>query len=278
MNHDASSALSRRATLAGAASLAAIPAAARTAAKRLPDGEIASFGAWRAWLTEPTRRYDHAVLGDDVEAGGLAVERGGRTFTVSLPEDAVFEDRRVRLVDMDGDGRPEALVVKAYQDRGAALSLWRIGDDSVTPLAEGPAIGRRHRWLNPVGVGRFAGTAEMMIAAVVTPHLAGSLRLYRLAGARLDEVARIDGYTNHIIGSRDLDLGRMADVDGAPAIILPTLDRRALAAVSFTGGAARALWTRPMPARITTLDAPRQGAIACRLEDGTARTVPLSGA
>ena len=47
-----------------------------------------------------------------------------------------------------------------------------------------------------------------MLAAVVTPHLSGSLRLYRLSGTSLVEVTRIDGFTNHRLGERDLDLAR----------------------------------------------------------------------
>eukprot|EP01036_Dinobryon_divergens_P043411 gene43411-biopygen34917 len=93
-----------------------------------------------------------------------------------------------------------------------------------------------------------------MIAAVITPHLTGSLRLYRLTGGKLLESARIDGYTNHIIGSRDLDLGRLADVDGdgVPEIVLPSIDRRSLAAISFKQGA-RVLKQVPVDGRIQTL-------------------------
>jgi hypothetical protein len=39
----------------------------------------------------------------------------------------------------------------------------------------------------------------------VEPQLTGSLRLYSLTGPTVSEVKRIDGYTNHIIGKRDLD-------------------------------------------------------------------------
>jgi hypothetical protein len=35
----------------------------------------------QAWLTRPTKRYDHAILGDAIEAGGLAVKtRDGKTL------------------------------------------------------------------------------------------------------------------------------------------------------------------------------------------------------
>jgi hypothetical protein len=223
--------------------------------KGLPDGEVAQWGGWRAWLVDPVGRYDHAVLGDAIEAGGLAVEHDGKRHLLRLGSDAVFEDRRVRLADLDGDGIPEAVAIKSYLDRGSAIAVYRIGVDGVTPLAESAAIGRRHRWLNIAGIADFTGRGEPMIAAVVTPHLAGSLRLYRLAGRSLQVVAGIDGLTNHILGSRDLDLARLSDIDGdgVPEIVLPALDRMSLAAVSFKTGAAVVVARAQVPAAIVAL-------------------------
>jgi hypothetical protein len=239
--------------LSGVASLA-VANPARAADTRLPDTEVTRGGGMTAWLIDPTTRYNHAALGDAIEGGGFVVERRGRRLVYRLPQDAVFEDRRVRLADVDGDGRLEAIVVKAYADRGAALAIYRMHDDRIEPLAETPAIGTRNRWLNPVGVAAFDGGREPLVAAVVTPHLSGSLRLYRLAGTNLQEIARIDGYTNHIIGSRDLDLGHLADVDGdgVQEVVLPSLDRRTLAAVTFRGGA-RVIRKTELPVRMTRL-------------------------
>lgn len=238
-------------------------------ATRLPDTEITRACGVTAYLTEPTTRYGHGVLGDAIEAGGFAVVADGRTATFRLPPDSVFEDRRVRLADLDGDGRPEAILVRAYLARGAAIAVYRIRRDRIEPLAESAAIGTPNRWLNPVGVADFAGSGEPLIAAVVTPHLAGSLRFYRLAGSRLDEIGRLDGFTNHIIGSRDLDLGRIADVDGdaTPEIVLPTLDRTALAVVSFRGGKTRVVATHAIGAKIVELD----------ISGGTARLALADG-
>jgi hypothetical protein len=211
----------------------------------LPDGEISRSGLLTAWLIDPTARYDHGVLGDAIEAGGFIVERAGKRLVYRLPTDAVFEDRRVRLADLDGDGAPEAIVVKSYLNRGAAIAAYRILPDRIEPLAETEAVGSRNRWLNPVGVADFGGTGRPVIAAVVTPHLAGSLRWYSLTGSTLTEIARINGYTNHIIGKRDLDLAGIVKVppDGPPLIVIPTLDRRSLAAISLQSGAARIVRT-----------------------------------
>lgn len=221
----------------------------------LPDTEISVSGPFKAWLIQPTTRYNHAVLGDGVEAGGFVVEQGQKRLVFTLPSDAVFEDRRVRLADLDGDGVPEAIIVKAYLERGAAIAVYRILKDRIEPLAESSAIGVRNRWLNPVGVADFTGTGEPMIAAVITPHLAGSLRLYRLKVGKLEEVARIDGYSNHILGSNDLDLGRIVQLSrhNLPMVILPTRERNELALVSFQDATPRIVRQWTVNARIDGL-------------------------
>lgn len=243
---------------------------------RLPDGEVTSSGALRAWLVGPTTRYTHAVLGDNIEAEGFVVETGGRQLQLRLGPEAVFEDRRVRLIKMDSSSIPLALVVKAYQERGAALALYRLGPDKIEPLAESAPIGRPNRWLNPVGAADFTGSGEIMIAAVVTPHLSGSLRLYRLAGGSLREVARIDGYTNHIIGSRDLDLAQIVTTrEGKPVIVIPTIDRFSIATVSFFGSQAKIVSRTPTSSRILTMSAAGNGTITLNFENGLAQAVSI---
>lgn len=78
----------------------------------------------------------------------------------------------MRLANLDGHGTPEAIIVKSYLSRGAAIAVYRILPDRIEPLAETEAVGSRDRWLNPVGVADFSETGGPVIAAVVTPHLA----------------------------------------------------------------------------------------------------------
>lgn len=254
-----------------------VPAAARSSRPRLPDTETTTAGALSAWLTEPTTRYAHGVLGDAIEAGGFAVERAGRQFHFTLPDEAVFEDRRVRLADIDGDGRPEAIIVKSYLRRGAALAIFRIGDGGIAPLAESAPIGTPNRWLNPVGVADFTGEGRPLIAAVVTPHIAGSLRLYRLQGGALVEVARLDGVTNHIIGSRDLDLARISDIDGdgRPEIVIPSLDRMSLTAASFVGGRGRLVARAAVRSPIARLEPMNGSHAVVHLQDRSTAEITL---
>ena len=207
----------------------------------LPDGIVETWSAEiaLAWLIDPTRRYDHGVLGDAIEAGGLRVRlRDGTAAELRLGPEHVFEDRRARIVDTDGDGPDELLVVRSDLARGAALALYEASGGAIRLRAAAAPIGRAHRWLNPVGVADFDGDGRREIVAVVTPHLAGRLTLYRREGAALIALASIDGYSNHAIGSREMGMAAIADVngDGAADVIVPAKGYREVAVVTFAGG------------------------------------------
>ncbi len=207
--------------------------------ERLPDGETTSWRGYSAWLVEPTKRYGHGVLGDAIEAGGFALRLpGGRVIVYRLGQDAVFEDRRVRLHDLNGDGRPEAIIIKSYLRRGAPVAIYRLNNGAIVPLAEGPAIGTPNRWLNIAGIADFNGDGRIDIAYVQTPHLAGIVRIFEFRGQRLREIGSITGYTNHIIGSRDLDL---AQVTGSRTgccarLVIPVIGMRNRAVLGFRNG------------------------------------------
>jgi hypothetical protein len=216
---------------------------AQANAERLPDGELVRSGGWSAWLTGPTDRYAHGALGDAIEASGFTVRHAEKMFTFELDSNHVFEDRRVRLVELDGDPSPECVIIRSHLTQGAAIAVYDIEPDGISLKAETPNIGKTNRWLNIAGFGDFTGRSTTEIAAVITPHLAGSLRVYELVGSRIVERGRIDGYTNHINGTRDLDLAKIGDRngDGVTDIALQKIEDGKAAVITFAGGKARKL-------------------------------------
>jgi hypothetical protein len=208
-----------------------------------------------AWLTTPTGRYGHGVLGDAIEAAAVAVRlNDGRVLRYALPQDAVYEDLTPRLYDMDGDCADKVMLVRSDLFGGAAVSILTVGAAGLDLFAEAYPIGLSHRWLNPVGAADFGGDGEMEVAAVVTPHLRGLLTFYKRVGRRLKPVAAQPGYSTHFIGSRVLGMSAILDVndDGVADIVVPSLDRRTLRAVTLAQGVFKILEAAPHDSPIET--------------------------
>ncbi len=241
-------ALGIRVELSPGAVTAAFPETAnlRPSGDALPDGTFAIglHDIAGAWLVAPTTRYDHAVLGDAIEAGGLRVRlRDGRELDYRLPPDSVFETLRPRVIDLDGDGRDEIVVVRSYLETGAALAVYGVRDGKLVWRAETDPIGQPYRWLNPAGVGDFDGDGALEIAYVETPHIGGILYIFAFEAGRLRREGRLPGFSNHAMGSRALGLSAVLDLDGdgAEELLLPAAGRRKLRLVSFSGGRFRDL-------------------------------------
>lgn len=244
----------------------------------LPDGHVGTGtrDIARAWLAEPTTRYDHGALGDKIEAGALVIEaRDGKIHTLRLGRDAVFEDLEPRLVDLDGDGHDEVVVVKSYLKRGSALAVVALYKGRYKIAAETPPLGGPHRWLNPAGIADFTGDGKIDIALVRQPHVVGELELWTYADGRLQKTATLPDTANHIIGTRALHLSAVADFDGDGVmdIALPSLDRTHLRIVSFTP-TAREIASIALPAKaVTNLaligDDKKPPSIAAGLADGS---------
>lgn len=202
----------------------------------LPDATIAEGPREiaRAWLADPTKRYDHGVLGDAIEAESLVVERrDGRRDVVRLPDDAVFEDLRPRIAQLGGSDK--ILAVKSYLARGSALAVIGERNGRYEIVAETPPIGAPHRWLNPAGIADFNGDGEANIALVRMPHAVGRLELWSWRNGALHKTLELGDVCNHVSGSRALRMSAVADFDGDKRVDLaiPSFDRRRLRLIAF---------------------------------------------
>ena len=203
------------------AGVALVVAMATAALATPPDVIIAAeFG-------EPTTRYDHGILGDAIEYGALhlTVDKcigcegtDVRKITIRLPKTRVFEDLTPRLIDGD-DGVPLVMVVETDLKLGARLALY----DGEGLYAATPFIGRTHRWLAPIGAADMDRDGWPEIAYIDRPHLAKTLRVWRLKDGKLTHVADQTGLTNHRIGWDYIE-GGLRTCDGATEMITASAD------------------------------------------------------
>lgn len=239
----------------GSIPAAIVPDKRPLARNGLPDGRVATGTGdiSAAWYSEPTTRYRHAVLGDGVEAGALKIKNSrGETFTFRLPSTEVFEDITPRLADLDGNGTTEVIAILSSKNKGASIAVFGLTGNAFNKIAQTPYIGRSNRWLNIAEISNFSGNRRPDIAAVITPHLAGILQFYRLQNGKLVKISQDSGYSNHFIGSNELRLSTVIDVNsnGIPDLVLPSLSRRGLLMVGTQKGKFTKLASIALPARI----------------------------
>ncbi len=181
-------------------------------------------------------RYPHGVLGDEIEYDTLAVTLSdGRVLRRRWQAPLVFEDIAPRLWDVTGDGVPEVVTVESHADRGARLAIWEVEGADLRPLAATPFIGQRFRWLAPVGAADLDGDGAIEIAYVDRPHLAKTLRLWRLEEGALRPVASAEGFSNHRIGWNHI-VGGLRNCGEGPEIVLPSGDWRHVMVVRLAAG------------------------------------------
>ncbi|MGR3468633.1 MAG: FG-GAP repeat domain-containing protein [Shimia sp.] len=191
----------------------------------------AAAGVTSAEFTDPTDRYPHGVLGDDLEWGGLIIRTDREEFKVKLGDERVFEDLEPRLWDLDGDGDNEVVVIESHESLGARLTIY----DERGLVGHTPEIGTRFRWLAPLGFADFDGDGFNEIAFIDRPHLAKTLRLYRYRNGNLTRLPSLQGVTNHRIGQAFIQ-GGVRDCPGrAPEAIVADATWTSVLAVTYDG-------------------------------------------
>ncbi|MEM1234909.1 MAG: VCBS repeat-containing protein [Pseudomonadota bacterium] len=191
---------------------------------------------------DPTDRYPHGVLGDPSEYTTLEVITAeGQRIRRTWERPLVYEDTAPRLVDVTGDGSPEVVVVESHERLGARFAILELRDGELTGLVANPFIGTRFRWLAIVGIADFDGDGFTDVAYVDRPHLAKTLRVWRVrpvsdGTASVEQVASLPGVTNHRIGEVDI-AGGVRDCGAGPEMIVADAGWSRLLAVAFDGPA-----------------------------------------
>ncbi len=203
-------------------------------------------------LSEPTEQYPHGVLGDEFEARSISFinlypEFSSRRIEVQQP--LVIEGRSAIWADVDEDGEDEIIVTASEAQQGARLLLF--SEDGAL-LAESTPIGKGFRWQHQIAVGPFGPQAEIELVSVRTPHIGGEVNYYRWEGDRLILVASIDGFSSHVIGSRNLDMAIAGDFDGdgAPEVLVPDQAMLNLAGLQRVNSGVEVDWVLPIGSKL----------------------------
>lgn len=197
------------------------------------------MGITSARFETPDDSYPHRIMGRISERRVLAVRDGsGAEIRFDLrqgPEpDHVFEDIAPRLVDADGDGQTDVVVVQSSATQGAQLAIYSLRRGELVKSAATPHIGTPFRWLAPAAIADLNGDGITDIAYVETPHLGKTLRIWSWAPGGLTQVASLKGVTNHRIGD-EVIWGGVRDCGQGPEIVVADAGFREVLAVAFEG-------------------------------------------
>ena len=195
-----------------------------------------------ARYADAVERYGHFALGRPHEYARLiATSSNGERFDLQLPADEVFEDLAPRVVQLAADESPVLLTIISNRHTGARLALIRLSEQGLVISAQSAPIGSPMRWLNPVGVADLDGDGRAEIAAVITPHIGGKLKVYRQRGETLVEIAELAGFSNHVYRSSQLALSMPLAIGGRMRLLVPDFTRAALRIIALEGDELMAL-------------------------------------
>jgi len=276
--------LSRELEPRARAHLAALPDA-ELVLLELPDVTVVAV------LSEPTQRYRHGTLGDEVEAAALTLLRLPdltplATWRPAAP--AVIEARRP--TPWHADGATGLHVTVSDEASGARLVSLVWDGSALKVLASGEPLGASQRWLHLIGAN------GPRVYAVHEPRAGGPLVRYELSALELppadatsdDAPARLVAaafdleLVSHVDGERLLDraalLGSLPD--GADLLLVPRRHQRSLVWLRCDDAGCSEIAEVKLPAALATnlSPSPAQGpATAVVLADraGTVWRLPL---
>ncbi len=222
--------------------------------KVLPDTRVVQISPEKVLvLAEPTDRFPHSALGDNLEATAVAVVTVGvnEVETVYRSEDDVIESIAPLLADVDGDGIDD-VVLTVSNDSQVWIVVASSTGGGVVAISD--PVDRLLGWRHLIAVGPIGPTGQTEMVEVLYPDAQGSVRFLSLSGGKLGVVATRTGYRSHEFGARNLEQAVAADVDrdGYVEVILPTLDRQHIAGVRHGPDGAVDMWSRPLGGTLAT--------------------------
>jgi len=220
----------------------------------LPDSRVIQMNPEQVMvLAEPTDRYPHSALGDNLEATSVAVVTVGvnEVDTVYQSGDEVIETITPLLADADGDGADD-VVITVSNDRETWIAV--VAGSGAGIVAASSPVDRLLGWRHLVAVGPLGPGGQTEIAEVLYPDGQGSVRFLALTGGELAVAAERAGYRSHEFGARNLEQALAADLDrdGHTEVVVPAFDRQSIAGVRHGPAGAAEMWTRPLGGTLST--------------------------
>lgn len=222
----------------------------------LLDGRMVTDETGRVLLlANPTNRYPHGVLGDELEATTLLVLETNPipqiVAQITAPEPQVMEGLIPLWADLTGDGVREIILTFSDETQGAQVVVF---NEQGAKMGQSDPLGQGQGWRNTAAVAPFGPAGELELAEVNTPHVEGVVQFLQFQDGQLTVVAQLPGYTSHVIGSTNVDMAVAGDFNGdnQPELVLPTLDLLALAGIQRTSEGAEELWRLTLPAVLST--------------------------
>lgn len=204
----------------------------------LPDSRILADRKGRLLiLSQPTDRYDHGVLGDDLEASAITLVETEPEVQIlkeiTIEEPDVIEGISPIWADINNDGSQDIIVTLSNNQNGARIVAF---NEDGTMLAQSDPIGLGYRWRHQLAVAQFEANKPPLLVSIRTPHIGGVVEYFQYKGnGRLEIVKEFKGFSTHSIGSRNLDTALAADFnnDGVFEILIPDQSHTSLAIVSI---------------------------------------------